>query len=952
MHLDADGVSRKVFRLDDVKSTAVFPVFWKFSDWGADLGQLTLDATDNYKKYECHLCDPRFLPAYQQCSDASPADGSSKQLALPNPPGNYNGGNCVFDPRHPRDKDKKIIRPDMVKTIEDLIVFPESHYATDCGETVGKWKRGTDHYCSTRWPYSIGCEKSGGYNCTDRDGNPGFPCVFPCGHAQAGNPAMWPDDPFDDFMFVSKAFAIWAQNLADTDDQRMQRDFNSWYPEFLSLLSPSGEVMQWRNEMQGWSDKINNWLNTASFRGSDCDEALCLPPASSTGISNTWPTREVGTPNGQCPGLKQSEAATFGGGHLNDVLACLDYNLANLSKFSTCADADSCTEANCSNLPRSLLVNDLAGTGGVDYFDTNDFVVPRDPDVTAFANCLTSCSTSNCAKPPLPVSPTPWQGPTKGPVIPKYAVDSQTFVPPDTVLQGQLLACKAPTNPLGCPACQALCDGAKNICSGNRDNCNNGCDTTYNSCVTACGTPAPAACLKNCSDDQINCKTECNTSFPCEVQWTACYNLCFCSVPGIGTYNCPNDVYKNCNLPPPFHPSCAADYNACIATCLGDPFDSGAQSCFAGCSSAYNGCISGCSSFQAALDAAGGTCGPPAWNFGNPYYLAVANSWKEAKGSCLDKVGGFPQQASDGFFYSHWQSKFRTAADEAQNQLVKLQKRKDFLAARATEIRNMKGFFDLEIAQMDTLLEAAKKVIDAKITNQKQHSLPGFAIYGWKGEPAPGATRGQWHIVRVDAREPGRCNGNCGKPGSPPGDNGKPVEPDLPTIKTYTLPAPPWVKGLIFPIGFLSGWTRCFSLGDVFDKSDDCNEKSDYSKARHCFKGGVVKAQVIRWDENQQQLTFPGKFNLWKFIFNHPLAPGGVPSANDLDTICPSLPEAPGAFMLNRPPDDSEDHRCWDKVNRLLEHGVSSRACAEYYYHSQTPKGFNLKFANCPPGEF
>lgn len=960
MHVDADGVSRKIFRFDDAKSVMVFPIFWKFSDWGTDLGQLTLDAADHYKKYECHSCDFNFPWAGQQCNDISSllslpgtlagppiaAGGLSPQFSLPQAPGSYNGGNCVFDPQDPRDQ-KKIIRPDMVKTLEGLIVSPESHYATDCGEVVGKWKRGTDLYCSTTWPYMIGCEKAGGYNCLDQNGNPGFPCFFPCGQAQAGNPAMWPDDPFDNFMLVLKAFAIWAQNLVDMNDALAQKDFKIWYPEFLSWLGPNGGIMQWRNEMQRWSDEINNWLNTEVFRGSGCDEALCMPPASATGIPNAWPTRHVGTPQGQCPGLKQSEVTIFGGGHLNDVINCLNYNIANISKFTACGGgADSCNESNCSNLPRSLLVN--AGPSSSDYFDTNDFVVQRDPDVTAFAVCLASCSTSSCAHPPLPVSPTPWQGPAKGPVIPQYAVASQTFTPPDTVKQNQLLSCQAawPT-PGSCPTCQKPCNDAFSVCSGNLTSCKSSCDSTWTSCKADCGPPPKPKTCAQCDTDKTDCYSSCNTTWPCNANWTACYAGCWCTVPGIGSYNCPNNVDKNC-------PSCAVNYNNCIVNCQGDPFASGVQGCFAGCSGAYDGCISGCSSFQAALNATEGTCFSFHWNPGDPYYQAVAESWKQAKGSCFDGATGFSSNGIDGLNYTNdWQPKLQAAANETQNQAVKLQRRRDFLAARIAEIQGMKGFFDAEIAQMDTLLAAAQKVVDAKIENQKQHALSGFAIYGWQGEPAPGATRGQWHIVRVDAREPERCNDNCGKSGSPINPNtGKPVEPDLPTIETYTLPAPWWVTTFFAgPLGLVPGWTRCFSLVDVFDKYGGCDEKKDYGKAQRCFKGGVVKSQVIRWDENQKELTFPGGFNLWQFIFHHPLVPTGVPSANDLDTICPSLPEAPGAFMLNRAPDDSEDQQCWDKVNKILEHGVQSRACAEYYYHSQTPKGFNLKFANCQ-GEF
>lgn len=251
-----------------------------------------------------------------------------------------------------------------------------------------------------------------------------------CGQLGAGPPSMWPDDPFDDFVYGVEDFIKFATQLINMDMMTLRTTFREWYPTAAQFLVAQGNVDQfyndqngqmlvWRDQHQAWIDKLNYWL-TLTFKGTDCNQALCIPN-NTVGIQTTWPTRNVGTPPGMCAGMKAPESAVMGTGTLDNILACLDYNITNLPKFGICGTAsadvgqigtatDKCRESNCADLPRSLLINDP-----VSPFDTNYFVVPRDPDVGAFDACLRDCT--KCSS--LPTCPTPWQGPS-GPLVGCY----------------------------------------------------------------------------------------------------------------------------------------------------------------------------------------------------------------------------------------------------------------------------------------------------------------------------------------------------------------------------------------------------------------------------------------------------------------------------------------------------------------------------------------------------
>ena len=53
----------------------------------------------------------------------------------------------------------------------------------------------------------------------------------------------------------------------------------------------------------------------------------------------------------------------------------------------------------------------------------------------------------------------------------------------------------------------------------------------------------------------------------------------------------------------------------------------------------------------------------------------------------------------------------------------------------------------------------------------------------------------------------------------------------------------------------------------------------------------------------------------------------------------PATCETTCKFVSNR--------ACWDLANRLLASGVTSEACAQYYFHDGTPRGMDFKFVRC-----
>jgi hypothetical protein len=207
-----------------------------------------------------------------------------------------------------------------------------------------------------------------------------------------------------------------------------------------------------------------------------------------------------------------------------------------------------------------------------------------------------------------------------------------------------------------------------------------------------------------------------------------------------------------------------------------------------------------------------------------------------------------------------------------------------------------------------------------------------YAVYIWQGNSPDGVREGYWHIVKVENKLPGRCGGACGKA---PGID----EPHWPVLHTYTT-------------GFLDT-KRCTSLVDFIGLSappegtDTCNEEYDYQRPGRCFQGGLVKSMVARWDENKDlTLTLANRVPVFRFISHHPeRGPATLGMVTTMVTECADEGATAGAFMLNRRTAGNES--CWMAAHLLLERGVMTRSCAQYFPHMNRPYGFNMKFVNC-----
>jgi len=219
----------------------------------------------------------------------------------------------------------------------------------------------------------------------------------------------------------------------------------------------------------------------------------------------------------------------------------------------------------------------------------------------------------------------------------------------------------------------------------------------------------------------------------------------------------------------------------------------------------------------------------------------------------------------------------------------------------------------------------------ARLITAAENGLPAVAIYVWQSDPAKGETRGPWHVVRVDAMAPGRCDGQCGRQNN----FGLPAtETRWPTVETYTHSL---------------GLRRCYTLFDSRNLDEFCDDTDDYRhQARQCFRGGTTKVRVVRYDEERDGIMrFANLVSIWNFIFHHPLRGSGKADIPNMEAAC-GLSADDAARMLNSRNDNPD---CWGWLNKLLERGVMSQSCAEYFFHP--PKGigakggFGVKFTNC-----
>lgn len=330
------------------------------------------------------------------------------------------------------------------------------------------------------------------------------------------------------------------------------------------------------------------------------------------------------------------------------------------------------------------------------------------------------------------------------------------------------------------------------------------------------------------------------------------------------------------------------------------------------------------------------------WGAGNLWYDRIITTLAAAD-VCDPAPGG-------------WLDGIRRSIPEAANQVAKFRQRYNYLSGRINELNGIIAVLDEAEQRFNGFLTcadgpdadtdpdgAACRLIKARIDlDRTETGLPYHAIYGWQDEPRPGDPpgSGRWHIVRADARIPEKCDLACGESqlvGSDPG---------WPYVRTYTKK---W------------GMKRCYELSRTT---------------------GVVKARVTRFDETGRfsTLLFPNAVEIWKPTFERGDRPQTANPDNIEGTCLSSMVPNPGeadaylgsyyygAFILNKRVDNAAflaclagcgadmacqaacprgNADCWDLANRLLAGGVTSEACAQYYFHGGTPNGMDFKFVPC-----
>jgi len=313
---------------------------------------------------------------------------------------------------------------------------------------------------------------------------------------------------------------------------------------------------------------------------------------------------------------------------------------------------------------------------------------------------------------------------------------------------------------------------------------------------------------------------------------------------------------------------------------------------------------------------------------GNTFYNALLAAMAIAnQGSCQDPAFVLNVEKS---FYAAW------------NQVAKFSKRLKILEGNpgtspsplrqegiVDEAKNLRGYLQDAIQEFKDFLAAAQSLIEARRNLDSQVALSQQAIYGWKSETDIEG-EGLWHVVRVDARLPKRCNDLC--------------SPDQSSSQRW-----PWIRAYTRSHGL----KRCYVIED---------------------HTGVVKAKATRYDQPREGsgkvLKFPGGLPIWQFRRTHPFAMfSGTQEADirDMETACSPFFDPltrldwGEAFLIDKKNGNVQSKgaapertvplpadQCWSAANKVLRRGVTEEVCSQYYlgkfsgHYSQL-----MRFVNC-----
>lgn len=869
----------------------LYDFLWAMGDIQADLSKVDPDNTDPNDLTDlgsqCYWCDSRMTPPATGEDHCDPDPGCTPPILGENNCCTCNSDNAGLEGLE--DCTEEVERwdgtmipypgectfcvdktVDRVRNLKDF--FAKFDECAIGPIAKGEWKKGADRFCSDEWPYENGCTKHRSCWEFDDEGNiERRDCV--CGEDFAGDARFWQDDTIDLMVYGLNEFIGWSVELLKYDRKIAIQNFDAWIESARSWIAPNfnfderGELIKWRDQTQGIRGSITEWLENDYSVVREPESAFDIVPPPT--CDQTDANYVWCVPPAGCKGVSQAEEDFWG-----------------------VAGTGSNREVKLDNVLSCLYYNAVEDGGNDDrFFACGNKEPGPDPD-----NPLPTCSPETCAD------------------LPRSLLGDEFY---DYVY---------------------TCDADGENCQPNFDPGYPEDVEAFQTCLNSInnGTCSEATCgdlpsetpdgasynIPEFSDGQGNDFTRCLARCTTE----RCQPLVGQGEPPVPSFTAPGPDYETLN-------DCAEGFCSpggfsgdCRSSLLFPSFQGIPQDCNA--DSAYMAAV------RAERDAQAGSC-----LAGSEFLQAVAANADsgEEENSCTDP--DFQDAVEDALCEAEgsccdpdWLDLMERSHILARNQTVQFKHRYDYLLERQAQAERLDGRFGEALGNFTRFLNGpAKDLLAAANLPEEDAPLPNKVIYGWKTDPAPGKDRGYWHLVRVDARLPGRCEGQCGKNGA--------IEPSFPTIKTYTRH---W------------GTRRYYSLGDSFGQPG-CNNKSDYKKVNKCFKGGMVKARVVRYDEDKDELTFPNTIPIWRSVFHHPGRDSADPSMLDnCEGFGIGNKEGPaGAFMLNG---SSTSPQCWQMANNLLERGLVSQTCAEYFYHkppfssSQNQRGFSLKFVNCSGG--
>lgn len=170
------------------------------------------------------------------------------------------------------------------------------------------------------------------------------------------------------------------KDKATCDPSQPEVIMHACCPGSVSKSGTPGILYQWRDDLKWLHDQLYSWMYTSYQGAGDCtgtNAVWCVPRATAATVFNEYGINE-------CPGVTHNipatattaeikrEVSTFDvngngvRGDLEDVVACLDWNVKKLPNFKSCLDScGRCTDNDpdtlcdsadtCETLPRSLV---------------------------------------------------------------------------------------------------------------------------------------------------------------------------------------------------------------------------------------------------------------------------------------------------------------------------------------------------------------------------------------------------------------------------------------------------------------------------------------------------------------------------------------------------------------------------------------------------------------------